>query len=445
MRTGTGTGLYEYVRKGHALIEAGKYKKALGLFKKAYAESPQNLDIRDNLVYAYLKAAAAADYDGRTGDAVALAKEAYGAAPDDSGAIFNLAYYYCKQGIDESENGRFDDALQSLSEGVNMAMKSKRARKSVSNYLYNMSVRQFNKNDHNTALLCLKSSYALWNRFETLDLLAESYNRKSRPDMAAFYWSKALSLEPDNTEVARKLRVAERDIDAKRDMSTVDAKFFDIRADKDYVFDKARIGETLEGIYGAVGRDLGCYPAADTPLILYDEEDFRDVFEQPYIVQGFYDGSIRIPAKAGADEELFTALMAHEYTHAVISIVTDGRCPLWLNEGIACYEQSRYAPMPTGRVQSFLAGGGRLTLEGVDRGFMSLDTPERAALSYEGAYTAVLFMLDKWGWDGVRGLLARIKSGRHYANAIDEEFLISSETFEDLWNEYARQRTSGGG
>jgi len=35
--------------------------------------------------------------------------------------------------------------------------------------------------------------------------------------------------------------------------------------------------------------------------------------------------------------------------------------------------------------------------------------------------------------------LDKIGSGMHYANAIDEEFYISREGFEKMWNEYMKK------
>ena len=129
--------------------------------------------------------------------------------------------------------------------------------------------------------------------------------------------------------------------------------------------------------------------------------------------------------------------MTHEYTHAVISMMTDNKCPVWLQEGIAVFEQSRYMPVAltyfknTGRDEEK-----RLSINGLESGFLDVSNTEALGASYEGSYTAVLFILDKWGWAGLKGMLQLIKEGQHYANAMDEEFYVSVKVFEDMWNEY---------
>jgi len=93
-------------------------------------------------------------------------------------------------------------------------------------------------------------------------------------------------------------------------------------------------------------------------------------------------------------------------------------------------------PMPLEYLKDVLREGRKLTIQDLQDGFSRIDNQEVVGLSYEGAYTVVLFILDKWGWAGMRSLLESIKKEGHFSNALDEMFYISVPMFEEMWNEY---------
>ncbi|MBF0253311.1 MAG: hypothetical protein HQL29_05785 [Candidatus Omnitrophica bacterium] len=182
------------------------------------------------------------------------------------------------------------------------------------------------------------------------------------------------------------------------------------------------------------------YPSLDTTIIFYTEKDFRDAFNKSGIVRAFYDGKIRMLVYGQVDSEEFVSVIAHEYTHALVSILTDNKCPVWLHEGLAVREESLYYPRKLDFLRNFLAAGGVLSIEVLDKGFDENEDARKLALAYEAAYSAVDFILDKWGWNGMQRLLKRIKNGTHYINAIDEEFYVTDEMFETMWGDYVKDK-----
>jgi tetratricopeptide (TPR) repeat protein len=430
-------GLYVYVRQGHSYVEDGKYEKGIKLLRKAYEEAPADKRIADYLIYGYLTYSNALDEEGKIDLALRLAHEAYGVGSKEIAVIEQLAYLYCRKAMQESTARRFPQAAECLEKGIDFASVFNSASKHISNYLFNMSVDAYNKDDYKTALLCIRASYALWNRYEALDFFGQIYYRKSDLGAAQFYWRKAKKIKPDSREIDDKLEMVHKAIAAKNEMENLTTQNFNITLYKEYGLDIGELKAILKKVYNEAGRDLDYYPKGSTPIVFYSENDFRDVFKQPNIVQAFYDGSIRLPVMTDATGPMLSALIAHEYAHAVTSILTDKKCPTWLDEGIACLEQSRHLPVSRNLLGDFFNGRNRLSIKIVQEGFAKMDDKDAVSLSYQGAYTAASFIVSKWGWPGLRGLLKRIRDGRHYANAIDEEFLISVETFEEMWNEYA--------
>jgi hypothetical protein len=49
------------------------------------------------------------------------------------------------------------------------------------------------------------------------------------------------------------------------------------------------------------------------------------------------------------------------------------------------------------------------------------------------SYSAVKYVIDAWGLTGLNRILDRIKSGEHFINAIDDEFLLSETEFDRRW------------
>ncbi|MDD5438798.1 MAG: peptidase MA family metallohydrolase [Candidatus Omnitrophica bacterium] len=430
-----GVGTYEYIRRAQSFLDEGNYRSAIELFLKAYRELPDNKDIKDHLVYGYLHYADALAGQGKLDDAVDLLAGACRILPRNGHIIRYLAYLYAKKAITFLSVHNAGDAEAYLEKSINTAMGAATARKTIANYLLNEAIGAYGRNDRTAALLCTRASNLLWGRFETFDVLGQLYYKESNIDMAAFYWQKALDLDPGNSDVREKLGKVRRDIDARDSMARLTTEHFNVQLYKAYGFDARELEQYLNEIYRDVGKDLRYFPPNNTNVVFYSEPDFRAIFKQPGIVAGLYDGSIRIPLRSMSGVSM-KGLLAHEYTHAVLSIITDNRCPVWLGEGLATLEQARTGPVPLEFVKRAVREKKMLSLDILEQGFGSFEDLEAAAFAYQAAYTAASFIIATWGWSGMRSLLGRIKEGRHYTNAIDEEFLITQSTFERMWNEY---------
>ncbi|MFH1412073.1 MAG: hypothetical protein ABIG55_05445 [Candidatus Omnitrophota bacterium] len=432
-------GIYEYVREADKYMEQDNYDQALYVLHEGYETALDSKEMQDQLVRGYVKYSRFLDDKGELDEAIDKMEMAYEMHDKNALAIHELSYLYAKKAVKYSEEGRAEDALALSIKAVDTAMQSKKVRKNISIYFFNRGVEAFQRNDDPTVLLCLNASYALKKSFMTLDMLARYYYRKGDLNRALFFWKKAKETEPDNADIDGKIEKVRKEIELEAGKRTVETEHFDIQFYGNNNVDVEALARTLDGIYKEVGDDLRFYPPGITPLVFYREDDFREIFKQAGIVRAFYDGAgIRISVNADYNDPLFPGLAAHEYTHAVLSILTNNECPIWLHEGIAVLEQDKYIPSTLMYVFNEIGRGKELSLEYIDGGFSEKEDEERLALSYEAAYTAVLFILDKWGWDGLRGLLDRIGKGTHYANAIDEEFYVSRGGFEKMWNEYLK-------
>jgi hypothetical protein len=95
----------------------------------------------------------------------------------------------------------------------------------------------------------------------------------------------------------------------------------------------------LENAYFHDGRKLDRYPGDRVPVVLYSSQDFHDVTQTPSWTGGVYDGRIKLPSRGVEDQDgaVLERTLRHEYGHVLVTQLSRGRAPVWLNEGVAIW------------------------------------------------------------------------------------------------------------
>lgn len=97
-----------------------------------------------------------------------------------------------------------------------------------------------------------------------------------------------------------------------------------------------RVVDRLEAEYFRIGSALNAYPERPITVVLYTDQQFRDVTRLPNWAGGAYDGQIRVPAQGLEDHpDEAGRVLAHEFVHAVVAMLGGRSVPTWLNEGLA--------------------------------------------------------------------------------------------------------------
>jgi hypothetical protein len=98
----------------------------------------------------------------------------------------------------------------------------------------------------------------------------------------------------------------------------------------------------LEDDFRSVSGALDYTPSEPVAIILYTNRAFTDITRAPNWVGAVNDGRIRIPVQglASVTPEL-ARVLRHELTHSLVSGKTRGRCPVWLQEGVAQWLEGR--------------------------------------------------------------------------------------------------------
>jgi tetratricopeptide (TPR) repeat protein len=166
--------------------------------------------------------------------------------------------------------------------------------------------------------------------------------------------------------------------------------------------------ESLERAYWRIGDLLGTYPVASIPVVLYTNEQFRDITRAPAWAAGSYDGTIRIPMRGALQvpQEL-DRVLAHEFTHALVRGLAARGVPTWLNEGLAAALEADDLEWARRPVRD---AAGPQRLRNLLQGFGQLSTTD-ARLAYATSALVVRRLLEEAGGFAIANLLRDLGDG----------------------------------
>lgn len=194
--------------------------------------------------------------------------------------------------------------------------------------------------------------------------------------------------------------------------------------------------EFLRNSYREVGQDLGYFFKHKVVVLLYDEQEFRQLTGVPHWSSGLYDGKIRLPAyQQGFSQKEIQKIMRHELTHAFVSEVSKGRAPAWLNEGLAEYEEAKILPVD---MRVFDAAVKTRTLFPLpilfnQKELLKVKDPLEVALFYVESYKLVSYLVERYGLFQIKKMLQLFSQGRDTVEVVQEVLKISPLELEREW------------
>lgn len=259
-------------------------------------------------------------------------------------------------------------------------------------------------------------------------LLGELLYRTGDLNGAIATYDDALRYAPDHVQITRKLESwrKEADLHGRFDQK-IGVHFtvlFEGPAEAQLA---ARAVEILEKAYWRLGAALYSYPPDVLTVVLYTQEQFRDVTQSPAWAGGAFDGRIRLPVR-GALQNMreFERVLTHELTHAFIRSIGGRNVPYWLDEGLAMYFDGSDI---TARRRDVQKATELLPLARLEQSFASLDNTG-ARLAYAESAVAVDRLLDLAGTTAVANLLTDLGAGIPLAQAFERHILMTYAEFQ---------------
>jgi tetratricopeptide (TPR) repeat protein len=261
-------------------------------------------------------------------------------------------------------------------------------------------------------------------------LLGELHYRAGRLEEAIATYEAALKYSP--SESAFETKLAKWRADARLRASSYESRGAHFRVLFQGPADELiarRAVELLEGAYWRVGGMLTRYPEGPIPVVLYTQEQFRDITRSPQWSAGAYDGTIRIPMRGALDQpEELERVLTHEFVHAIVAMIGGPGVPAWLNEGLASVLE------PTGEAAQPISQRGAEptpSLARLERGFGRLSA-EQARSAYARSAAAVRKMMQLRGTYAVVSLLEDLGRGASFDSAFQQRMAIRYEEFQTI-------------
>jgi hypothetical protein len=185
-------------------------------------------------------------------------------------------------------------------------------------------------------------------------------------------------------------------------------------------------------------QDIGAYPERPIKIYIYaSTSDLQGamIYSQEWTGGvAFADFGIIAISIPPSELDWGKRALVHELTHLVVHQATFspyGQLPLWLDEGLAMYSEGEL----DSDFRSCLEGA---ILEDELISVRSLCSPfsaysEKACLSYAQSYSLVEYLLDNYGQDKMLDLLALLKQGSTYDEALTEVYGFDIDGLDANW------------
>ena len=188
--------------------------------------------------------------------------------------------------------------------------------------------------------------------------------------------------------------------------------------------------EVLEAAYWRVGTALFTYPPDVLTVVLYTQEQFRDITRSPGWAAGLFDGKIRVPVRGALEHpQEFERVLTHEFTHALVRSLAPRDVPVWLNEGLAGVFERGDLGWAEETVRDAKA---LIPLERLHGSFSGLSGAD-AKLAYAESALAARYLLDQAGAPPVVALLRDLGSGVEFSEAFSQRILMPYADFQATW------------
>lgn len=345
---------------------------------------------------------------------------------------------YNELGVQAIQDGQIDAAVSYLEEAAALDPGNGIIKKNLSAAYYKKGEAEYIKHDLSAAKKHLKVS--LENdpdNINALGLMGELHYLSQDMDEAKRLWEKILKLDPDYPYadgLKEKLKKLEKEARVEKKFRSTTSDKFDIRYSKEATRLSYDIRHYLQEAYRLVGQDFNYQPKRKITVLIYEKGDFESVGDWREGTLGIYDGKIRLPLiNADITTNEIKGIAWHEYTHAIIHDLAKGNCPVWLNEGLAKYEEFRYAHKDFSLLKGTVKKGGLILLKDLNSAFSTAADEIQLELAYEQAYTLANYLIKRYSRYKIRKVLERLGNNETIDLAFRKELNITMAEFERRW------------
>lgn len=347
-----------------------------------------------------------------------------------------LAVAHNNYAVNLAGRGEWQQATEHLNEAIQLEGDAQ-FRKNLAGVYLSRAYAEFNDRRleaaRETVRLALDMSPELAGAYALLGELEYTTQRLKEAKAA---WERALELDPNLGDVTQRLAQLQSELPVESKFERLSQAYFDVRYD-DGVDQPSGVDvrSALLEARRLIGSDFAYWPKYKVVVLLYTGEGFRAVRQHsPEWLAGQYDGKIRVPLPGGqVDLKQVKQVIAHEYTHALIQDLARGRCPTWLNEGLAEYEGARFHTQVNDRLAAALAADRLIPWAELDLRFRADQAVEEVVLAYQQAHSMARYLIERYGFWRIRRVLKALSEGASGDQALQDEFKLKVSQLETRW------------
>lgn len=193
-----------------------------------------------------------------------------------------------------------------------------------------------------------------------------------------------------------------------------------------------KLSDSLSVMHGYFTQLFGSIPAFSTKVRLMPQDQFFAETGAPSWTNAlYYRGQIMLPisAKNGPDVADLIRSLRHEYTHAVINALSSGKCPGWLDEGMAQWAEGSENPALRPALANWLSNRRPVSLDLLQGGFTKLD-PTMVPAAYAQSLYAANAVMNNYGFRRIRIFLDGLRGGQSKEEAFSAAFTVGEGDFE---------------
>jgi hypothetical protein len=189
-----------------------------------------------------------------------------------------------------------------------------------------------------------------------------------------------------------------------------------------------------------LSQDIGTYPERPIKIYIYaSTSDLKGAMIFPQEWTGgvaFTDFGIIAISISPSELDWGKRALVHELTHLVVRQATFspyGRLPLWLDEGLAMYNEGELDPVFRSYLEEAILEDELISVRSLCSPFSAYSA--KASLSYAQSYSLVEYLLDNYGQGKMLDLLALLKQGSTYDEALTEVYGFDMDGLDALWRD----------
>jgi hypothetical protein len=201
------------------------------------------------------------------------------------------------------------------------------------------------------------------------------------------------------------------------------------------------ISTELHRTHQELTKLFGAIPPFRSSVRLMDEPSFYELTGAPGWTNAmFFRGEIIIPLSTSKPIDLdnLQRSVKHEYSHAVLSALSGGAIPGWIDEGLAQWLEGEENPALRNSLKHYLKRANPVPLKLLQGGFTRLE-PAMVPAAYAQSLLAVQAMIKAYGIDKIGIYLALLRNDEDKEVAFFTAFGLSHSDFESKLHATLRQ------